>query len=95
MHTCTLLPPSTLHAHAHSLTSRHTPSLSPQVSLVFGNISEEDILLREKLDAMASKNPDQLKLFYILDKPPAKGWSGGSGYITQVGGRCGMHRARI
>lgn len=33
--------------------------------------AEEDILLRQELDAMAEEHPDRVKIYYVLDKPPA------------------------
>lgn len=52
-----------------------------QVSLVFANVTEEDILLRKELDELAKQHPRNFKLFYTLDKPPA-GWAGGAGFVT-------------
>ena len=53
-----------------------------KVSLIFGNVTEEDILLREELEALARDHSDRFRLHYILDKPP-KQWAGSSGYITK------------
>ena len=53
-----------------------------KVSLVFGNVTEEDILLREELDQLARMHADRFRVHYILDKPP-KEWVGSKGYITQ------------
>lgn len=58
------------------------PEDKTKVSLIFGNIAEEDILLREEFDKIAKDNPDQFKTFYTLDKPP-KNWQYGSGFITK------------
>ncbi|KAJ4249791.1 hypothetical protein NW762_012133 [Fusarium torreyae] len=52
-----------------------------EISLVLANRTEEDILLRDELDAFAHKYPDKLKIWYLLDKPP-KGWGYGSGYCN-------------
>ncbi|XP_068117863.1 NADH-cytochrome b5 reductase 2-like [Hyperolius riggenbachi] len=49
--------------------------------LIFGNQTEEDILLRSELEAVAKSHPDQFKLWFTLDRPP-KGWKYGSGFIT-------------
>mmetsp|Transcript_738 Transcript_738/g.2013 ORF Transcript_738/g.2013 Transcript_738/m.2013 type:complete len:292 (-) Transcript_738:43-918(-) len=57
------------------------PSDTTSVSVVFGNITEEDILLRTELDNLVKQYPNRVKVHYVLDKPPA-GWTGGSGYIT-------------
>lgn len=32
--------------------------------------TEKDILLRQELEEVAAKNPDQFKLWYTLDRPP-------------------------
>ncbi|KAI6136185.1 hypothetical protein F5141DRAFT_14210 [Pisolithus sp. B1] len=49
--------------------------------LLFANISEVDILLRQQLDAMKKKYPDTFDVVYVLDKPSEK-WKGPSGYIN-------------
>lgn len=54
-----------------------------QVSLVFGNLTVEDILLRSELDDLAKTHPDRFKLHYVINKPPAdQPWSGSVGFIT-------------
>lgn len=57
------------------------PEDKTKVTLIFANVTEKDIILKEKIDTMAASHPDQFKVFYVLDKPPP-GWSGGAGYIT-------------
>jgi NAD(P)H-flavin reductase len=47
-----------------------------RVSLIFGNIAEQDILIREELDALAHKHPERFRLHYVLNQPP-EGWKGG------------------
>ncbi|KAL0951893.1 hypothetical protein HGRIS_008550 [Hohenbuehelia grisea] len=49
--------------------------------LIFANVTEADILLREEFDAMRKQHPDKLDVVYVLDKPPA-GWQGPSGYVN-------------
>ncbi|XP_017843409.2 NADH-cytochrome b5 reductase 3 isoform X2 [Drosophila busckii] len=39
-----------------------------ELSLVFANQSEKDILLREELDELAKNYPDQFKVWYTVDK---------------------------
>lgn len=53
-----------------------------QVSLIYANRTEEDILLREELDAFARRYPRNLQVYYLLDQPPEK-WQYGSGYVTR------------
>lgn len=64
-----------------------TKSLNPlvvppmlQISLVFGNITEDDILLKEELDECAARYPN-FKVYYVLNNPPSS-WRGGVGFIT-------------
>jgi cytochrome-b5 reductase len=58
------------------------PEDKTKVSLVFGNISEDDILLREEFDKIEKANPKQFKVFHMLDKPSDK-WEGGKGHVTK------------
>lgn len=51
-----------------------------QVDLIFANVTETDILLKEDLDALA-KEDSGFRVHYVLDKPP-EGWTGGVGYVT-------------
>ncbi|GAM25523.1 hypothetical protein SAMD00019534_086980 [Acytostelium subglobosum LB1] len=57
------------------------PADKTKISLIFGNIAEEDILMRDELQALVDKHPEQFKLFFVLNKPPA-GWTQGEGFIT-------------
>lgn len=61
------------------------PDDKTKVSLLFGNVSEDDIILRDKIDALAAKHPDRFKVFYVVDKPKWGGlfWKGGTGYVTK------------
>ncbi|RHZ63622.1 putative cytochrome b5 reductase [Aspergillus thermomutatus] len=52
-----------------------------EISLVYANRSEGDILLRAELEAFARKYPKQFQIYYMLDDPP-KDWSYGTGYVT-------------
>uniref|UniRef100_A0A1D1XD31 NADH-cytochrome b5 reductase n=1 Tax=Anthurium amnicola TaxID=1678845 RepID=A0A1D1XD31_9ARAE len=51
------------------------------ISLIFANQTEEDILLKNELDALAADHK-KFKVYYSLDRPPAEGWIGGSGFVT-------------
>lgn len=53
-----------------------------QVSLVYANRSEADIMLREKLDHFAQTCPNKFKVHYVLDEPP-EGFKGGKGRVTK------------
>lgn len=52
-----------------------------EISLVYANRTEEDILLREELERFARRYPKNLKIWYMLDQPPEK-WKYGKGYVT-------------
>lgn len=52
-----------------------------QVSLLYANVSLDDILLKQKLDVLATSYPN-LKVFYTVDNP-SKSWRGGTGYISK------------
>ncbi|XP_051132239.1 NADH-cytochrome b5 reductase-like protein [Andrographis paniculata] len=57
------------------------PDDNTQVSLLYANVSPDDILLKKKLDMLASSNPN-LKVFYTVDHP-TEDWLGGKGYISK------------
>jgi cytochrome-b5 reductase len=51
---------------------------------VFGNLTEEDILLKKELAELENTYPQRFRAFYVLDNPPKdKEWTGSKGYITQ------------
>ncbi|KAL1847738.1 hypothetical protein Plec18170_008399 [Paecilomyces lecythidis] len=52
-----------------------------QVSLIYANRSEEDILLRKELEFFARNYPRNFRIWYMLDKPPQK-WAYGKGFVT-------------
>ncbi|KDN68478.1 putative oxidoreductase FAD-binding domain-containing protein [Colletotrichum sublineola] len=51
-----------------------------EIDLIFANVTAQDILLKEDLDALA-KEDSGFRVHYVLDKPPAD-WTGGVGYVT-------------
>ncbi|GAT30417.1 cytochrome b5 reductase [Aspergillus luchuensis] len=54
-----------------------------EISLIYANRSEGDILLREELEEFARKYPKNFKLWYMLDAAP-EGWTYGSGYVNET-----------
>jgi len=60
----------------------NNPEDKTKVTLVFGNVSEEDILLKKELAELENTYPQRFRAFYTLDKPP-KEWVGGSGVVTK------------
>ncbi|KAK9762346.1 NADH-cytochrome b5 reductase [Basidiobolus ranarum] len=57
------------------------PKDNTQINLIFANVNQEDILLKDELNAL-SKNHDNFNLHYVLNTPP-EGWTGGVGFVTK------------
>ncbi|KAL2001165.1 hypothetical protein VTN02DRAFT_2148 [Thermoascus thermophilus] len=57
------------------------PSDQTQISLLYANNTEEDILLRDELDAFAKRWPQKFKVHYVLSQPSEK-WDGSEGFVT-------------
>lgn len=60
----------------------NNPADKTKVTLVFGNVTEEDILLKKELAKLENENPRRFRAFYVLDNPP-KQWTGGQGFINK------------
>lgn len=58
------------------------PNDKTKITLLYGSVSEDDILLRAELDEFAESHKDQFKLVHFLDKAP-ENWSGRQGYVTK------------
>jgi cytochrome-b5 reductase len=58
------------------------PSDRTQLSLVFGNVSADDILLKAELDDLAAAHPGRIKVYHVLNNAPAN-WEGGVGFVTK------------
>ena len=58
------------------------PEDKTKVTLVFGNVKEEDILLKKEFDELENRYPQRFRAFYVLDQPPET-WQGGKGFITK------------
>jgi len=57
------------------------PQDKTRVTLIFGNVSIDDILLRDELDAIVADHPNFI-VYYTLDKAPEE-WTQGRGYVTR------------
>lgn len=53
-----------------------------RIDLIYANVKEDDILLREELDGIAKNNPERFGVHYFLNEPP-EGWQGGSGFVSK------------
>ncbi|KAI1075030.1 hypothetical protein F5B20DRAFT_561549 [Whalleya microplaca] len=58
------------------------PDDKTKVTLIFGNIAEEDILLKREFEDLENTYPNRFRAFYVLGNPP-KDWAGGKGFITK------------
>ncbi|EAU92357.2 cytochrome-b5 reductase [Coprinopsis cinerea okayama7 len=63
----------------HALADKNNKT---KFKLLFANVTEQDILLREELEALKKKHPKNFEVVYILDNAPA-GWTGPTGYINK------------
>ncbi|ORX72223.1 ferredoxin reductase-like protein [Linderina pennispora] len=57
------------------------PEDKTRVSVIFANVNEDDILLKEQLDKWASEH-EGFEISYVLNNPP-EGWTGGVGFVTK------------
>jgi cytochrome-b5 reductase len=60
----------------------NNPNDKTKVTVVYGNVSDKDILLKSELEHLENTYPQRFRAFYVLDNPP-KEWVGNSGYITK------------
>ncbi|KAI8808344.1 putative NADH-cytochrome b5 reductase 1 [Cladochytrium replicatum] len=58
------------------------PNDKTTIKLMFANVTEQDIILRDEIDALVAKSEGRVDVLYVLDKPPA-GWTGGSGFVSK------------
>ncbi|GIY46780.1 NADH-cytochrome b5 reductase 2 [Caerostris darwini] len=57
------------------------PQDTMNMSLLFANQTEDDILLRKELEDIAAKHSDRLKLWFTVDRP-TEGWKYSSGFVS-------------
>jgi len=57
------------------------PEDKTQLTLIFANVTEQDILLRDRIDGWA-KEHSNFKVYYTLDNPP-EGWKQGKGFVSE------------
>jgi len=58
------------------------PTDKTEISLLYANQTESDILVRDMLEDLAKKHPQQLKLWYTLDHAPPS-WRYSTGFINK------------
>lgn len=56
--------------------------LPVQLSFIFANVSEADIIAKDRLDALARAHSN-FRVHYIVDRTSNPNWKGSTGYITK------------
>jgi len=46
------------------------PEDKTKVTLIFGNLTEEDILMKQEWEQLENEYPQRMRAFYMLDKAP-------------------------
>ncbi|TFL06684.1 NADH-cytochrome b5 reductase 1 [Pterulicium gracile] len=59
------------------------PEDKTKVSLIYANVTHDDILLKHELDELSAKHSDRFTVQYVLNTPP-EGWTGGVGFVSQA-----------
>lgn len=59
------------------------PDDRTKVTLVYGNVSEDDILLKRELEDLENTYPQRFRVFYTLDNPPKDASNYQKGFITK------------
>ncbi|CDO68486.1 hypothetical protein BN946_scf184499.g11 [Trametes cinnabarina] len=57
------------------------PSNKTRFTLIFANVTEKDILLKEEFDALRAKYPSTFNVVYTVDQA-SPGWKGPVGYVN-------------
>jgi len=57
--------------------------LSVQLSLLYANQTEEDILCRSEIEALAKESGGRFKFHYTVDKKPKGNWAYSVGFISE------------
>ncbi|KAL6525163.1 Nitrate reductase [NADH] 1 [Orobanche minor] len=59
------------------------PEDETEMYVVYANRTEDDILLRDALDAWAEKYPDRVKVWYVVQECMKEGWRYSLGLVTE------------
>lgn len=60
------------------------PEDDTEMNVVYANRTEDDILLKDELDAWAEKYKDRVRVWYVIEKPIREGWKYSVGFITEA-----------
>ncbi|KAG6388732.1 hypothetical protein SASPL_150164 [Salvia splendens] len=59
------------------------PEDSTEMYVVYANRTEDDILLRDELDAWAEKFPERVKVWYVVQESVREDWKYSVGFVTE------------
>ncbi len=59
------------------------PTNRTRYTLLYANVTEADILLRDELAALQRAHPHTFKVVHTLDNPPSSRWSDAKGYVSR------------
>ncbi len=58
------------------------PEDKTKITLIYGNLTPDGIILKKELEALAENHADQFKVHFFVDKPDET-WKGNTGYISK------------
>ena len=58
------------------------PADHTKISLIFANLTEADILLKQELDELSLKHAGRFKVHYVVNEVKEDGWTGSVGFVT-------------
>ena len=58
------------------------PEDKTRFSMLYANVEHEEILLKDRLDALAAQHPERFRVRYYLNVAPPS-WDGGVGFVTK------------
>ena len=59
-----------------------TPDDKTTVTLIYANVTIQDILLKEDLEGLTKRYPEKFTLYLVVERQ-SDSWTGGVGYITE------------
>ncbi|KAI8978038.1 hypothetical protein BDB01DRAFT_800542 [Pilobolus umbonatus] len=58
------------------------PEDKTSITLIFGNVTQDDILLEKELHELSTEHVDQFSVYHVLNSPPQE-WTQGTGFVTK------------
>ena len=58
------------------------PADKTKATLIFANVTEKDILLKEEFERMSKANPNQFKVVHVIERPEGRGYAGEKGFVN-------------